>query len=100
MRNPEQMTMVERIGLILAQRKYGDVGWDDMPEHAQDDFLDAARAALSALREPTEEMVRAGETVVDNQFDPWDPGKFLGVDDAWRAMVGAALTEGKHHADG
>lgn len=52
-----------------------------------------ARAAIEAMREPTEAMVKAGERVVDDHFDHWDPGRFHGIGEAWNAMVDAALVE-------
>ncbi len=48
------------------------------------DWESAARAAISAMREPTDAMVSAGLKLVD-----WN----LGADDAWRAMIDAALPQ-------
>ena len=45
------------------------------------------------MREPTEAMYKAGDNVVDGQYDPWDPTKFAGLEDAWHAMIDAALAE-------
>ena len=50
-----------------------------------------ARAALEAIRVPSRAMVEAGQKVVEDQFDHWDPGMFHGCDDAWRAMIDKAL---------
>lgn len=50
-----------------------------------------ARAAIEAMREPTPEMVSAGMGEV-----PEDGSEYEDVEDAWRAMIDAALSQDTH----
>jgi hypothetical protein len=45
----------------------------------------AARAAIEALRQPTEEMIEAGDMVLDSEYFSGEPV------DVWRAMIDATL---------
>jgi hypothetical protein len=59
-----------------------------------------ARAALTALREPSEGMVEAGDEAMRKDGLDWsmEPGEGLdGVDSrpSWRAMINHALSEGE-----
>ena len=79
------MTMIERV----AQAFYKHFFEGDWPPETEvdigmgaDDFREAARAAIEAMREPTEAMA---ETVVDD-----DDAKAI-----WRDMIDAALKEGE-----
>lgn len=50
----------------------------------------AARAAIEAMREPTDAMMKAGEV------PGWDDSVSIGLSsDVWRAMIDAALNEVK-----
>lgn len=51
--------------------------WEDVGEYGRKTYRAYARAAISAMREPTEEMRRAAS------FDQ--------TDEDWRAMIDAAL---------
>jgi phosphoribosylformylglycinamidine (FGAM) synthase-like enzyme len=70
-----EKTMVERVGWAIA-REGARIDVDDTPYH-----LRVARAALEAMREPTEAMVQAGIN---------DSGAF-GLASAYRTMIDAAL---------
>lgn len=53
----------------------------------------AARAAIEAMREPTEAMVEAGDQVC---IDIWPLGPpTANSEDGWRAMIDTALSEDK-----
>ena len=52
----------------------------DVNEPRQNDYLDAARAAIAALREPSDAMIEAGE--------------MCDAADVWRSMIDAILNEG------
>jgi hypothetical protein len=62
------------------------------PDAAADAFvIGAALAAISVLKEPTPEMLEAGEALI-----PWSPGTesrrgMPGPADIWRAMIDAAI---------
>jgi hypothetical protein len=87
--------MVERVArAILADIKscdsyvmpHADTGLMTVDGHF--DIADLARAAITALREPTEAMIRAGRIEIDGD----DLGGSDAVArDAWRAMIDAAL---------
>ncbi len=61
------------------------------PLYRQPQFIEAARAAVEAMREPTDAMVLRGHEMVD------DPrGGFVDVTnviDGWKAMIDAILNE-------
>lgn len=55
--------------------------WDTLPEDYREQYLGRARAAIAAMREPTEAMADAG------RWDAEDDGPFP----CWRAMIDEAL---------
>lgn len=60
-------------------------------ENVQPELI--ARAALEAMREPTEEMVKAGEQeFFEYREEPAD-WTLKGTREAWRAMIDTALSE-------
>lgn len=73
--------MIERVARAIEQ----EIGPQDM------DFAKIARAAVEAMREPTEAMLEVAqdmyEPVGDRAMWPPEPK------DAWPAMIDAALTE-------
>ena len=74
-RQMSEIGVVERVARAIAEGWKG--GWDDVAH--REAFRADARAAIEAMREPTDAMVRAGH---------------LGATAAaWRAMVDAALAE-------
>jgi hypothetical protein len=77
--------MVERVALALGKRGIQDGG----PARAVVDWTPYARAALAAMREPTQRMKSAAVIDADNHWD-------FGAHEAracWQAMIDAALTE-------
>jgi len=87
------MTKVEGVAKAIAARDLdegdGFYDWFALTEEVTDKYLAMARAAIDAMREPTEAMVNAG---YDVGYSP-DP---LPTDEVWRAMIDAALShEGK-----
>lgn len=52
------------------------------------DYLSAARAVLTAIREPSEGMVRANS-------DHWERGDDPSIAERWQVMIDAALSEGE-----
>ncbi|QUT07966.1 hypothetical protein KFK14_11570 [Sphingobium phenoxybenzoativorans] len=83
--------MIERVARAIAGAEYGD-GFD----RPWEPFLPHARAAVEAMREPTDNMVEAGCFVDDLRSDR--PGGSKAYDEHWmncsyRAMIDAILTE-------
>jgi len=79
--------MVERVARALRAlpvRDYAQVG-GELDELR---LREAARAAIEAMREPTEGMVKAGENTVCIHGDPQ-----CGAAYAWAAMIDAALSD-------
>jgi predicted RecB family nuclease len=67
--------------------------WRDINEPFKSDYLAAARAAIEAMREPTETMERHGQWAVETctRDDPCEtPAKHI-----WSDMITAALGEGE-----
>ena len=74
--------MIERVARAIAEQNHGST-WDE--------WIDEARAAIEAMREPTEAMInglRIAQECGDSTAALWAPL-------VWRAMIDAALGE-KH----
>jgi hypothetical protein len=99
------MDMVERVARALCARlgrdpdtlgpsivvtDMGSMGiaatFNGPPEPAWKSYEAEARAAIEAMREPTEAMVEAGSDAPIMNYDGNDPR------DVWRLMISAALT--------
>lgn len=87
------MTMIERVARAIAKSAHGDdEGWAA--------WVDEARAAVEALREPTEAMERAipmQEYTIEHYHGSGHHRSFpllgSGPLQVWRTMVDAALSE-------
>lgn len=62
-------------------------GWDDISQSRRKDFIDYARAAIAAMREPTDLMGYAG-ACHDRMSSPASIAK-----DSYRAMIDSILQE-------
>lgn len=83
--------MVERVAGAL-HAAHAEVGW---PADECETCDKLARAAIEAMREPTEAMIRAGEPVVYDCYS-LEPGEGLDENPAlptWQAMIDAALQD-------
>ena len=97
--------MLEKVARELAGH-IQELSWDELPEHRKAVipraewgklcFRDMARAAISVLMEPTEEMQNAGADLCADIFDAdfhkehWPYGEVTKI---WQAMLEAALGE-------
>lgn len=97
--------MVERVAKAIYEREgyvycddagmFQPVAWDKLDSDdcqvSRDGYRRMARAAIAAMREPTEEMLEAFHR--DAHFEPENGVqiKCTTVDDAYRAMIDAAL---------
>ena len=92
---PDQ-TMIERVAMALSPSAFTG---KFLSKHArsaeQARALASARAVLTAMREPTDVMMKAkakdddgGKAQVDGYLD------YLSADNIWRAMIDAALEDG------
>ena len=84
------MTMLERVARAMSAvseaRAPGMLPYDDSPQYIRDQWMELARAAVEAMREPTEAVEDAG----------WSEA----LDDShpvviYQAMLDAILNEGK-----
>ena len=78
--------MVERVAMAIMRDDFeGHDFWDRQAPDVQNQYLTNARAAIAAMREPTESMVVAGEDHIG--------GDLIDGDSAWvwQAMVDEAL---------
>ena len=94
--------MIERVARALfSQEVESGFRWEDQTDDFKRYWLASARAAIEAMRVPTEQMYAAGVASGD-----WGPGATTlednarGIHDAspdtcWQAMTDAALTGGK-----
>jgi molecular chaperone DnaK (HSP70) len=78
--------MIERVARALAENERGADLWDEISNDSDIDYIgknefrDLARAAIEAMREPTEGMVEAANLHESN-----------GVYADWQAMIDEAL---------
>lgn len=84
--------MVERVARAIShafreEGSHWDGKWESDAEHHE--FLRAARAVISAMREPTEEMLAAGGSGGLSHRDG-SPNPHA-ADACWRLMIDAAL---------
>ncbi|WDA36451.1 hypothetical protein [Sphingobium sp. YC-XJ3] len=81
------MSMVEAMAMAIWGGDSDE--WATLAPWYADQYRDYARAALKALREPTPEMVEAGEHAA------WDSANSMpairAIPSAWQAMIDAAL---------
>jgi len=61
-------------------------------------IIECARAAIAAMREPTDKMLDACDDF-DIYWGYRADGRPGGLDDCWRAMVGAALGESAEYKE-
>ena len=89
-----EMSMVEKVAKAMAAAESGPEGsalfsihWDEFG----DGYLDSARVAIEAMREPTDAMLDDGR---DRANDYLDCGCYASQETAgecWKAMIDAAL---------
>ena len=89
------MDMIDRVAKALfADYQKSALGpdltqtWSTLPNYSKDHAYSQARAAIAAMREPTEEMLTAGNDHTDFVYS--QEGDFL---KGWRAAIDAALEE-------
>lgn len=75
--------MIDRVAKAIAKSMSANpVRWDD--------YIPEAKAAIVAMRDPTEEMVKA----IDDTLDKGDAGKTKDTTvELWQASIDAALKE-------
>ena len=83
-RNPDDLTLIDEFGSFDVTVAYDD-GWQSVDI----DYLALARAAIAAMREPTEAMGKAYWDAVESHC----MGVAIGAGHAWGAMINAALKE-------
>jgi hypothetical protein len=87
-----QQTMIERVARAIGRQDFARAaqdGWDALPEHVKQDHRRFARAAIEAMREPTDAMLGAAyETAGYADGGGREP---IEAEEAWRAMIGVAL---------
>lgn len=81
------MCMIERVALVLTRVNLMADRTEDL---GGDDYSDLARAAIEAMREPTEAMLDAHETRMRTSL-PGQTHLRSEALQAWRAMIDAAL---------
>ncbi|MBN9026241.1 hypothetical protein [Kaistia sp. MMO-174] len=77
--------MVRRVAMAISEASAGSTGADPALDWKR--FERQARAAIEAMREPTEEMIFRGGLVKDAPWDGRKPARILS------AMVDAALQD-------
>lgn len=97
MSEPEVNEMIDRVAKSLYARRNPQLGdWDLRPPGWKNEYRDLARVAITAMREPTDEILDSGSGA-SNTYPAMPPGfekepvhRFV-VTQMWRAMIDAAL---------
>jgi hypothetical protein len=86
--------MVERVARAMFDLNIEMLDWDRVHESVSEGYRHSTRAAIAAMREPTEGMVTAGKDAYkvtrgkrSNLHGP------AGLAGKWQAMIDAALSE-------
>ena len=88
------MDMLEKIARVLLEDEWGgDVQWDTLGDFERQAFKDAARAVLTALLEPTPEMIEAGSSGEFIEYNHDFEEQFVDAHDVFQAMIRKALGE-------
>jgi len=88
------MTPVERVARAIYERRVNGLmrrEWDSLDERVRGFYVDDARAALAAMREPSEGMMEAAD---DHKWGKPIEGYAVDVSAIYRAMIDKALEEG------
>ena len=80
--------MVEKVAKALAVKSHM-ADWVDIGEGSKDVILMLARAAIEAMRDPTDEMAESGAGT--QVFFGWKGANAPECADIYRAMIDAAL---------
>jgi len=78
------MTMIERVARAMLAT--GPLTWDQIHPKSQSDYIKMARAAIAAMREPSEAMIKEGAYGSGED----SAGVACG---AWKAMIDEALKQ-------
>lgn len=76
--------MIVRVARAIFQNERKDGDWHSLNKNGQDYYCECAKAAIAAMREPTEEMLFAG----DDQLQ-----EMMSAIITWEKMIDAALKE-------
>lgn len=96
---PKETPMIERLALAILNSDREAAGLpsfasrDTVPD--SDGYVRNAHAVLTALREPTPRMRKAGEIEMKARHPNLDCFNDPFVDSTWQAMINAALNEGE-----
>ena len=83
--------MVERVARAIYG---GPIPWEAIDPASQKILLRDARAAIEAMREPTEAMSEVGRIIVGPTYEAKSLLRAREADICWRAMIDAALRKG------
>lgn len=98
------MSIIERVAKEIFYQSRSMKGWDDSSESYRDKFRTMARAAIFALREPTEEMVDGADDAFHetlqwyngyNERSRISPRSYASApfsEAIWRSMIDSALS--------
>jgi hypothetical protein len=84
--------LIERVARAIQAITHPDDPYDMIIEEGQEQHKRVARAAITAMREPTRAMVATGDDTPTTHS--WgNDGEFACCEPIWRAMISAALAE-------
>lgn len=94
---PKQPMMVERVARAISENNFHNDEtiwsrlWDELPAENRSTYIRIARAAIDAMREPTEAMEDAADSEAERYFG--NSHECLSPAHAYRVMIDAALKE-------
>lgn len=89
------MTMIERVARAMCADDSPHNDWDsrDMSDFTRDAWRKMAKAAIEAMREPTDEMIAAGEAEFFEHLPEARDWTLSYTKTAYEAMIDAALKD-------
>jgi hypothetical protein len=93
--------LVDRVAkaICLARFNAGTAFWYMREEESKEPYRAEARAAIAAMREPTEGMIDAFHTAAYLRVEWGEDPMVENSEDAYRAMIDAALNTGGRDGD-
>lgn len=88
-----EMSMVERVGMALHDEWFGVGNWSSLTDHQRKRWVYMARAAIEAMREPTEAMRMAADAARNAALTQDENDQIGALNAAIDAALAAALSE-------
>lgn len=84
--------MVERVARAIFHSNFPENEYENFDEDSQNKYLESAKAAIEAMREPTEAMIN--RTNPAKEMAQWQIDEYKSIiTDSYKSMINVALNE-------